>query len=73
LKIGPARILDAIARHNGNAVLALDVEQAIAFGSFPGVRDPMDHMILAAARATGSRLISSDESMDGFGIERVWD
>lgn len=25
------------------------------------------------ARATGSRLVSIDDALDGFGVERVWD
>ncbi len=73
LRIGPAQILEAIAGHNGYAVLPLDIEQAIEFGSLTGIRDPMDRMILSAARATGSRLISGDDALDRFGVERVWD
>jgi len=73
LRVGPAQILEAIAGHSGYAVLALDIEQAIEFGSITGIRDPMDRMILSAARATGSRLISRDDHLDGFGVERVWD
>ena len=71
--MGPAQILEAIAGHGGYAVLPLDIEQAIEFGSLSRIRDPMDRMILSAARATGSRLISRDDALDGFGIERVWD
>jgi len=33
----------------------------------------MDRLVLAAARATESRLLSSDDVMDGFGVDRVWD
>jgi PIN domain nuclease of toxin-antitoxin system len=73
LRIGPAQILEAIAGHGGYAILAFDIEQAIGFGSLSGIRDPMDRMIVSAARATDSRLISRDDALDGFGIERVWD
>jgi len=73
LRIGPAQLLEALSGHPGYSVLALDIEQALVFGVFPAVRDPMDRLILAAARATGSRLISRDESLDGHGVERVWD
>ncbi len=73
LRIGPPRILETIAGHEGYAVLAFDIEQAVEFGTLSGIRDPMDRMIVAAARATGSRLISSDQALDGFGVERVWD
>lgn len=35
-------------------------------------RDPMDRLILAAARAVGAQLVSADEALDGQGVERVW-
>jgi len=73
LRVSPARILETLAGHAGYAVLPLDLEQTMAFGSFPAVRDPMDRLILAAARATGSRLVSADEALDGQGVERIWD
>jgi PIN domain nuclease of toxin-antitoxin system len=73
LRINLARFLETLAGHPGYAVLALDVEQTMAFASFPSVRDPMDRLVLAAARATSSRLISADEALDGHGVERVWD
>ena len=33
----------------------------------------MDRLVLAAARATGGRLISADDALDGFGVERLSD
>ncbi len=54
-------------------VLALDVEQALEFGALAAVRDPMDRLILAAARAMGSRLVSSHGALEGHGVERIWD
>ncbi len=73
LRINLARVLETLAGHSGYAVLALDVEQTMAFASFPAVRDPMDRLVLAAARATGSKLVSADEALDGHGVERIWD
>jgi len=73
LRVSLARILETLAGHTGYAVLPLDLEQSMAFASFPGVRDPMDRLVLAAARATGSRLVSADEALDGHGVERIWD
>ena len=73
LRVSPARILETLAGHAGYAVLPLDIEQSLAFGSIPAVRDPMDRLVLAAARATSSRLVSADEALDGHGVERVWD
>ena len=73
LRVSPARILETLAGPAGYAVLPLDIEQSLAFGSIPAVRDPMDRLVLAAARATSSRLVSADEALDGHGVERVWD
>lgn len=73
LRIGPAQILQTIAGHPGYVVLPLDVEQAVEFGALPTIRDPMDRMIVAAARVTGSRLVSSDEALSDHGVEVVWD
>ena len=73
LRIGPAQLLDAMAGHPGYAVLPFDVEQAIEFGALPTIRDPMDRMIVAAARVMGSRLVSADPRLRGHGVEVVWD
>ncbi len=73
LRVPLARLLETLAGHAGYSVLPLDVEQALSFASFPAVRDPMDRLILAAAMATGSRLVSADEGLDGHGVERTWD
>jgi PIN domain nuclease of toxin-antitoxin system len=73
LRIGPAQFLDAITGHPGYAVLSLDTAQAMEFGALPRVRDPLDRLILAAARATGSRLVSADEALGDHGVERLWD
>jgi PIN domain nuclease of toxin-antitoxin system len=73
LRVGLPRVLETLAGHAGFAVLALDIEQATAFASFPAVRDPMDRLILAAATVTGSKLVSADEALDAHGVERIWD
>lgn len=71
--VGVEEALRALAGHPGYAVLALDAEQAAQFAGLVGIRDPMDRLVLAAARATRSPLVSSDDALDGFGVERVWD
>jgi PIN domain nuclease of toxin-antitoxin system len=73
VRIGADEVLRALAGHPGYAVLALDAEQATEFAALVRVKDPMDRLVLAAARATRSRLVSSDAVLDGFGVERVWD
>ena len=71
--VGPRDVLRALSGRAGYAILALDAEQTLEFASLTGVRDPMDRLVLAAARATGARLISADDALDGFGVERLWD
>jgi PIN domain nuclease of toxin-antitoxin system len=73
LRIGPPQVLDALSDHPGYSILALDVEQAVEFGSVVGVRDPMDRLVVAAARVTGARVVSVDPALDGHGVERIWD
>lgn len=73
VKIGPADLLRALRGRAGYAVLALDGDQALEFGALVGVKDPMDRMLLAAARVARARLISGDPVFDGFEVERVWD
>lgn len=71
--VGQEEVLRALSGHPGYAILALDADQAVEFAALVGVRDPMDRLVLSAARATRSRLVSSDAALDGFGVERVWD
>lgn len=72
-RVSTREVLETLRGHPGFAVLALDAEQAVEFEALVGVKDPMDRMVLAAARATGSRLVSVDEGLDGFGVTRIWD
>ncbi len=73
LEITPAQVFDKIAGHTAYSVVPLDLEQSLDFNSLPAIRDPMDRMIVAAARVTESRLITSDEALHGHGVEVVWD
>jgi PIN domain nuclease of toxin-antitoxin system len=73
LRIGPGQMLERVSGHPGYAILPLDVEQSVEFGALPGIRDPMDRLIVAAARVTGSRLVSADQLLGGYGVEVAWD
>jgi PIN domain nuclease of toxin-antitoxin system len=73
IAIGVDDALRALAGHRGYSVLALDPEQALAFSALVGVKDPMDRLVLAAAVATQSQLVSGDDRLDGFGVRRLWD
>jgi PIN domain nuclease of toxin-antitoxin system len=35
-------------------------------------RDPFDRMIVAQARVEGLSVISVDEALDAYGVERIW-
>jgi PIN domain nuclease of toxin-antitoxin system len=72
LRIGAARVIETLATHPGYAVLPMDVEQCLEFASLVGLRDPMDRLVAAAARATGARLISADTVFDSVLDGRVW-
>jgi PIN domain nuclease of toxin-antitoxin system len=73
LVVGIEEVLRALAGRPGYAVLALDAEQAAAFAALAGVKDPVDRLVVAAARATWAPVVSMDAALDGFGVERVWD
>lgn len=73
LRVGLPQVLETLAGHSGYAILSLDMEQALAFASLVSIRDPMDRLVMAAARATGARLVSNDEALSGHGVERIWD
>lgn len=72
LGLGPMQVLAKLSGRAGYSVRALDVAQTVEFGALTAVRDPMDRMLLAAAKATGSRLVSADRALDGHGVDRVW-
>jgi PIN domain nuclease of toxin-antitoxin system len=52
----------------------LDFPQVAQFALLPGLRDPFDRMIVAAARAVGCALISADGTIADSGLVTVvWD
>jgi len=73
LSASPARLLEGLAGHPAYDVLPLDVSQAMEFGALTSLRDPMDRLIAAAARAHDADLLSSDSVFDEHGLRRVWD
>jgi PIN domain nuclease of toxin-antitoxin system len=73
LEVSPVDVLGTVAPHPGYAVLDLELEQVEEFLSLPAICDPMDRLILAAARATRARLVSGDNALTGHGVERLWD
>ena len=58
---------------NGIALLAIDVEHAIAVASLPmHHRDPFDRLLMAQALAEEMAMVSSDEALDRYGVRRIW-
>jgi PIN domain nuclease of toxin-antitoxin system len=73
LRIDPSHVLQQIADHPGYAILPLGVDQVMEFGALAGIRDPMDRLIVAAARALHASLITADEAFGGHGVATLWD
>ncbi len=56
------------------ALLPLDLAQLDEFAALSAIRDPFDRLIIAAARATGSRLLTRDAAIADSGLAQVvWD
>ena len=74
LRFGADRVVAALAAQPGWQVLALDIEQCMAFGELPTIKDPMDRLIAAATRAVkGATLVSCDVAFDAVKIARAWE
>ena len=55
------------------AVLGLEMAHMAEFVGLPlHHRDPFDRMIVAQARVEGLPVISVDEALDAYGVERIW-
>ena len=53
--------------------LALDLQQIDEFAALAAIRDPFDHLIMAAARCTGAKLISRDAALEELAlVEVIW-
>lgn len=58
----------------GSMVVAPGEKARQLSGDFMSIeRDGRYRLILAAARTVSARLVSADESLDGHGVERVWE
>ncbi|WP_394850282.1 type II toxin-antitoxin system VapC family toxin [Pendulispora brunnea] len=68
----PGDLASAIATA-GFEPLAITMEHAELAVSLPGEhRDPFDRMLAAQARVEGVGIVSADEALDAFGVERLW-
>ena len=74
LRFGADRVVSALAAQPGWQVLALDIEQCLAFAQLAAIRDPMDRLIASATRSVkGATLVSRDEAFDAATIAREWE
>lgn len=65
-------IPEQLAR-NGFQVLGLTVEHAAKVAALPlHHRDPFDRMLVAQCLVENLPLLSSDEPLDAYGIQRLW-
>lgn len=56
-----------LERNPGLRVLALDLAQAREFAPLPGIRDPFNRLMVAAARAVRCLLVTADEALAASG------
>lgn len=58
---------------NGFQILGLTVEHAATVATLPLYhRDPFDRMLVAQSLAENLPLLSSDETLDAYRIQRLW-
>lgn len=71
--IGMAEVRASLARSAQLRFLGLDMAQLEVFASLTNMRDPFDRLIVSAAIATKSKLISKDTAIADSGlVEVVW-
>jgi PIN domain nuclease of toxin-antitoxin system len=67
------RFIPGQLERNGFEVLELNVKQTAKLSLLPfHHRDPFDRMLVAQCLVENLPLISSDEALDAYGIERLW-
>lgn len=69
--IGVAELKAALVDAPSVRFLPLDLAQVESFATLHAVRDPFDRLIVAAALATGSRLLSKDTALAESGLVHV--
>ena len=72
--IGVPELETTLARNAELQLLPLDLAQAREFVMLPGMHDPFDRMIVAAARVVGGPLLSADAAIADSGlVQVVWE
>ena len=74
-RLEPPSNLDEAIAESGFTPLSLTAAHCLAYGElplYPEHRDPFDRMLVVQARMEQATLISRDEKLDLYGVERVW-
>jgi PIN domain nuclease of toxin-antitoxin system len=57
----------------GFAELPIGISHAARAGSFPAEhRDPFDRLLSAQSLVEAVPIVSGDDALDGFGVQRIW-
>ena len=67
------QFMDDAIRGNGFEVLAIHLSHAAVVAALPfHHRDPVDRLLVGQALAENIPLVSGDETLDRYGVRRVW-
>lgn len=68
----PADLIEVVEK-SGLEWIAVEPPEAYAAGGLPmHHRDPFDRLLVAQALERSAQLISRDDKLDPYGVERVW-
>lgn len=71
LRFGVAKFIELLSSHPGYSILPLDIQQTLELERLVAIKDPMDRLIAAAAKALDCKLISCDDNLTGI-VECIW-
>jgi PIN domain nuclease of toxin-antitoxin system len=71
--VGVAEVQALLQAQPAFRLLPLDFAQAVEFVLLPGLSDPFDRMIVAAARTSGAPLLTADDAIEASAlVETIW-
>jgi len=67
------QLVETARKGQGIRLLPIELEHALHVAQLPfHHRDPFDRLIVAQALVEGMTILSRDESLDRYGVQRVW-
>lgn len=73
IQLGITGLKTAMEQAPAFRFLALDLDQLDEFAALGAIRDPLDRLIVGAARALDAKLVTRDRSLDEYGlVQTVW-